>query len=112
MVNKEKVALLAKELAKFLKTAKDWDVFDLAIDGISFQKLPESKKKPASIALIFNPLGKRKGTYFKDSDSYTKYNEAMTEKKDIATLLLKIVEKVNPTQSATITSKKDGFDLE
>lgn len=111
MASKEKIAELIKLLKAHLKSAEDWSEFPIAIEGLTIKKLPESKNKSASLSMVFNPLGKRKGTYFHNADEFKTTLDKMTEIVDKATILLKCIEKVNGVSATKTPKKSEGFKL-
>lgn len=111
-ITKEVAQKIATDMAKHLKSDGDFDTFTMTVGGItlSFQRLPEGKNVPAKLGMVFNPVinGKtaRKGKYFWDAESFNAYVEALNDIKDVGTLMLKIMAKINPKGNVKTTNKK------
>ena len=100
---------MVKDLREFLKTANDWEHFDLPLPYASVQKIQKSKNKKARLSLVRNPNKKRKGTYNSSLVEFTNDMADAVEFADIYGKILKAIEKVNPDQAIKPTPiKKDA----
>jgi len=92
---------------------KDEDYARFTMDGIEFQRLPESKKFPAKLASIFNPI--LDGTAFPPKKAWYLWNDKkwkdlvriVNEEDKKRTLFLKCMVKVNPNTPTRSTKTSD-----
>jgi len=103
---------LVKTLKDLLKSGGDWESIPVSLKGnIEVVKLPANKKGtiPAKLGIKFNPLNKRKGTFFFEAKNYIAYLTNMKESAEGMLKLLKIAEKLNGTVARTTV--RDGLKL-
>ena len=114
MATKEQSAEILKVLNKLLTKGKDWEI--LTINGLSIQKLPATKTKPSTLAVVFNPtingIQARKGKYFHSKEVCKQYFGAFSEKIDLLLTLLGYVDKTNPKGTAVVKQVKSDFSFE
>lgn len=120
MATNENMVKVVKLLKNLLTDGKDWA--NLTINGLTVQKLPAKLNKngdiikPATLALVFNPtidgLQARKGKYFHNKSGFIGYLKAIEKDADLGTMLLTLMEKVNPNGGTITKTVKSDFVFE
>ena len=117
-ITKEVAIKIATDMKKHLKDDDGFATFSMTVGGITlnFQKMPETFNKkgvqtgPAKLGLVYNPVidGKtaRKGKYFWESNTFSATVDDMIKIRDVGILLLKLMEKVNPSNTARTSAQK------
>lgn len=114
MATKEQQQKVLAVLGKLYKKGKDWET--LTIKGLQIQKLPSTKTKPSTLAVVFNPtingIQARKGKYFHNKEACKQYFGAFSESIEMLLTILTYVDKVNPKGTAVISTVKSDVDFD
>lgn len=113
-ISKEVLTQIAKDMKNHLSDGTDFLKFTMELDNIhKFQRMPETKSgNPAKLGYLLNPEieGKtaRRDKYFWNANAWIEYCNYINKVKDEVSLLLKVMEKINPNAigSSTTSSEK------
>lgn len=86
---------MTNDLKEFLKTANDWDSFDLPLPYAEVVKVQKSKRKPAYLALKRNPNDKRRGVFYNSLAEFITDMNDIIETAESCGKILKVIEKIN-----------------
>ena len=98
---------MSERLRELLEKGRDWERRSTVIPGVFVIKLPESRGRPASLAVEVNPLDslgrptKKRPLLIRSLEELKAFRELLNNEK--LEKLLKMIERVNPT-----TSKEEG----
>jgi hypothetical protein len=96
---------LADTLRSFLENGEDWERKLTSIKGVTILKLPQTKSRPASLAIEINPVTekgtpmKKKGVMIMGSDELEAFRKIFSNEK---------VEALVTTMEDIIPAKKSG----
>lgn len=102
---------LSETLKTFLENGEDWERKMTSLRGVTILKLPQTKSRPASLAVEINPLTekgtpmKKKGVMIMGADELDAFREIFnSEKMD---LLITSIEAISPSRKAAKGEKED-----
>ena len=102
---------LIETLKTFLENGEDWERKVTSIQGVTILKLPQTKSRPASLAVEINPLTvkgtpmKKKGVMIMGSEELDAFREIFnSEKMDV---LMTSIEAIAPTRKTAKGEKEE-----
>ncbi|NYT07601.1 MAG: hypothetical protein GKC05_05020 [Methanomicrobiales archaeon] len=102
---------LIESLKTFLENGEDWERKITSVRGVTILKLPQTKTRPASLAVEINPLTekgtpmKKKGVMIMGSGELDAFREIFnSEKMDV---LITSIEAISPSRKAAKGEKED-----
>jgi hypothetical protein len=106
---------LTETLKTFLENGEDWERKITSLRGVTILKLPQTKSRPASLAVEINPLTekgtpmKKKGVMIMGSDELAAFRGIFnSEKMDV---LITSIEAIAPTRKAAKGDREDVLQV-
>jgi hypothetical protein len=102
-------------LRNFLENGEDWERKLTSIKGVTILKLPQTKTRPASLAIEINPLTekgtpmKKKGVMIMGSAELEAFREIFTNEK--VDVLITTIEDIIPARKSTKAGQEDVLQL-
>lgn len=102
---------LIETLRTFLENGEDWERKMTSIRGVTLLKLPQTKSRPASLAVEINPLTekgtpmKKKGVMIMGSGELDAFREIFNNEK--MDTLITSIEAIAPSRKAAKGEKED-----
>ena len=106
---------LTESLRAFLETGEDWERKITTLKGVSIIRLPQTKSRPASLAIDINPLNekgapmKKKGIMIMGRGELIAFRELFNSEK-VETLLASI-EEVAPGKKGSKSDKEEILEI-
>ncbi|HON81060.1 MAG TPA: hypothetical protein PLN56_04585 [Methanoregulaceae archaeon] len=102
---------LIETLKTFLENGEDWERKVTSIQGVTILKLPQTKSRPASLAVEINPLTgkgtpmKKKGVMIMGSEELEAFRNIFNNQK--MDVLITSIEAITPARKTTKGEKED-----
>jgi len=106
---------LTESLRTFLETGEDWERKITTLKGVSIIRLPQTKSRPASLAIDINPLNekgapmKKKGIMIMGRGELIAFRELFNSEKVEA--LLASIEEVAPGKKGSKSDKEEILEI-
>jgi hypothetical protein len=106
---------LTESLRAFLETGEDWERKNTTLKGVSIIKLPQTRSRPASLAIEINPPNekgtpmKKKGIMIMGRGELSAFRELFNNEKVEA--LLVSIEEVAPGKKGSKSGKDDILEI-
>jgi len=106
---------LTETLKSFLENGEDWERKMTSIRGVTILKLPQSKSRPASLAIEINPLNekgapmKKKGVMIMGPSDLHAFRDIFNNEK--MDLLISSIEAISPSRKAVKGDREDVLQL-
>lgn len=106
---------LTETLRNFLENGEDWERKLTSIKGVTILKLPQTKSRPASLAIEINPLTekgtpmKKKGVMVMDSAELKAFREIFSN--DKVETLITTMESIIPARKGTRATQEDVLQV-
>ncbi len=106
---------LTESLRVFLETGEDWERKNTTLKGVSIIRLPQTKSRPASLAIDINPLNekgvpmKKKGIMIMGRGEIVAFRELFNNEKVEA--LLASIEEVAPGKKGSKSDKEEILEI-
>lgn len=106
---------LTDTLKSFLENGEDWERKMTSIRGVTILKLPQTKSRPASLAIEINPLNekgapmKKKGVMIMGHADLHAFREIFNNEK--TEILISSIESITPSRKAVKGDQEDVLQV-
>lgn len=106
---------LIDTLRAFLETGEDWERKLTSIPGVTILKLPQTKSRPASLAIEVNPLNekgtpmKKKGVMIMGAADLTAFRGIFTNEK--VAVLVSTIESIAPARKGAKPGEEEVLQV-